>query len=134
MKEKNSYISAVGRRKEAIARIRLIAGKGVLTVNGKPIDQYFSGIVFEKIYTKPFLATDSLNKYYGSIIVRGGGSSSQLGAVVHGLSRALLKANAEKFRAGLKKEHLLTRDPRVKERRKYGHAQKARAMKQSPKR
>lgn len=127
------YISSIGRRKEAIARVRLVAGKGPLTVNGKPIHEYFLGMVAQKVYQAPFEKTSITGRYSGSIKVLGGGVSSQLGAVVHGLSRAISKIDDEK-RTTLKRAGLLTRDSRVKERRKYGHAGKARAMKQSPKR
>lgn len=132
-KGKTGYINAVGRRKEAIARVRLVAGKGAFVVNGKAINQYFPGPLFQKLYTKPLTLTQTFNKYYGTIKVSGGGLSSQLGAVIHGISKALNTVDPG-YRAILKKEGLLTRDARVKERRKYGHAQKARAMKQSPKR
>lgn len=128
------FVTAVGRRKEAIARIRLLPNAGQLTVNGKLIHEYFPGVVFQKAYQRPFEVTKTLGKYSGSIIVAGGGTVSQLDAVVHGLSRALAKTDSEAFRVLLKVEGLLTRDPRVKERRKYGNAQKARAKKQSPKR
>ncbi len=129
----DKFISATGRRKESIAQVRLYEGRGEITVNGKKINEYFFGKVAEKFFSKPFEVAQIIGKYYASIKVEGGGTVSQLGAVVHGLSRALAKAD-EKLKPLLKKERLLTRDARVKERRKYGHAQKARAMKQSPKR
>lgn len=131
--KKRSYITTVGRRKEAIARIRLMEGKGQNTVEGKPINEYFTSLISQKAYLKPFEVTQTIDKYFASILVSGGGFSSQLGAVVHGISRALAKADSEK-RTALKRAGLLTRDPRAKERRKYGLAQKARAGKQSPKR
>lgn len=134
MKKETNNIAAVGRRKEAVARIRLMTGSGPISVNGKPIHEYFSGIIYQKFYQKPFEVTDTLGKYTGTIKVAGGGIQSQLDAVVHGISRALSKADSESLRSSLKKEGLLTRDARVKERRKYGLAQKARAKKQSPKR
>lgn len=134
VKKTNEYVVAVGRRKEAVARVRLMSGRGEITVNGKPINEYFKGEVSQKIYQKPFDVTKTSGKFSASILIEGGGNMSQLGAVVHGLSRALALADRENFRKLLKKEGLLTRDARVKERRKYGHAQKARAMKQSPKR
>ncbi len=127
-------ISSVGRRKEAVARVRLLEGNGVVTVNGKNIGEYFKGMVNQMIYKKPFEVTKTLGKYTVSIKVMGGGESSQLGAVVHGIARALSKLDSKNFRPLLKKEGLLTRDARVKERRKYGHAGKARKKKQSPKR
>ena len=129
----NKGVSAVGRRKEAIARVRLLSGNGQITINGKPVGEYFPGTVFQKLYQKPLEITRTSGKYTISVKVKGGGQVSQLGAVIHGISRALAKANPE-ARVALKREGLLTRDARVKERRKYGHAQKARAKKQSPKR
>ena len=131
--KKGSSIAAVGRRKEAIAKIRLIDGQGQITVNGKPITEYFLGPIFQKLYSKPLEITKTLGKYTVSVKVVGGGQVSQLGAVIHGIARALVKANPE-LKVTLKKEGFLTRDARVKERRKYGNAQKARAKKQSPKR
>ena len=132
--EKLNFITSVGRRKAAIARVRLMPNAGQLTINGKLINEYFPGPVFQKAYQKPFEVTKTLGKYSGTVLVSGGGTASQLGAVIHGLSRALSKTDTEAFRTLLKVEGLLTRDPRVRERRKYGNAQKARAKKQSPKR
>lgn len=130
---KDSVVRTVGRRKEAVARVFLMPGKGQVTVNGLQVSEYFKGVVLEKICKTPFELTDTVGRFDVSIKVVGGGTSSQLGAVVHGISRALSKADPSK-RTNLKKAGLLTRDPRVKERRKYGLAQKARAKKQSPKR
>lgn len=126
-------ISTVGRRKEAVARVRLADGKGQITVNGKPIAEYFLGPLLQKQYSRPLEITKVTGKYAISIKVKGGGQASQLDAVVHGISRAIAKTNPA-ARTALKREDLLTRDARVKERRKYGLAQKARAKKQSPKR
>lgn len=126
-------IVTVGRRKEAVARVRLLSGKGEITINGKPVAEYFLGPIFEKKYQRPLDLTSITGKYAISAKVMGGGVISQLDAVVHGISRAIAKIDP-KFRTILKKEGLLTRDARVKERRKYGLAQKARAKKQSPKR
>lgn len=126
-------ISTVGRRKEAVARVRIVSGNGQITINGKPIAEYFLGPVFQKLYQRPLELTKTLDKYTVSVKVEGGGKVSQLGAVIHGISRALAKVSPE-YRTSLKKEGYLTRDARVKERRKYGHAGKARAKKQSPKR
>lgn len=130
---KSQAITAVGRRKEAIARIRVTSGKGQITINGKPVGEYFLGPILQKIYNKPLDITKTVNKYSISVKVKGGGKVAQLGAVIHGIARALVKAEPA-LKVTLKKEGYLTRDSRVKERRKYGHAQKARAMKQSPKR
>lgn len=129
----NKSISTVGRRKEAIARVRLMEGNGQITVNGKPIGEYFTGILFQKKYQKPMEITKTSGKYTISAKVVGGGRVSQIDAVVHGISRAIAKQSGE-YRTLLKREGLLTRDARVKERRKYGLAGKARAKKQSPKR
>lgn len=127
------FISAHGARKEAVANIRLYTGRGEIVVNNIPIAKYFPGEVAEVKWQKPFVVTQSANKYHATIKVKGSGKSGQLDAVVHGLARALALANLT-FRTTLKKEGLLTRDPRVKERRKYGLAQKARKGKQSPRR
>ena len=127
------YTIAHGHRKEAVARVRLFEGKGQIIVNDKLIEEYFAGDVAKVKWQKPFQLTKSNGKYYATIKVEGSGKSAQLDAIVHGLSRALTLANPE-FRPILKRAHLLTRDPRVKERRKYGLAQKARKGKQSPKR
>ncbi|MCL5409848.1 MAG: 30S ribosomal protein S9 [Patescibacteria group bacterium] len=125
--------SSVGRRKEAAARVRVLEGNSQVTVNGKPISEVFRGIVFQKAYQQPFEATKTLGKLTATVKVEGGGQVSQLKAVVHGLSRSLGKINSD-YHLALKKQGLLTRDPRVKERRKFGLAHKARAKKQSPKR
>ena len=126
-------VSVVRRRKEAVARVRLVEGNGQLTVNGKPITEYFLGAIFQKLYNRPLEITKTAGKYSISVKVEGGGRVSQLDAFIHGLSRGIAKIEPS-LRGTLKKEGFLTRDARVKERRKYGHAQKARAMKQSPKR
>ena len=131
--EQTKYISAVGRRKEAVARVRLLPGNGRITVNGKPIAEYFLGQVFQKLYNRPLELTKTIGKYSFSVRLEGGGKVAQLEAIIHGIARALSKAEPA-LRVTLKKEGFLTRDARVKERRKYGHAQKARAKKQSPKR
>lgn len=125
--------NTVGRRKEAIARVRLTLGNGQMTVNGKPVGEYFLGLVSQKRYQKPLEITKTTGKYTISAKVEGGGQFAQLDAVVHGIARALSKAEPE-LRTTLKREGLLTRDARAKERRKYGLAGKARAKKQSPKR
>src|SRR5689334_23998724 len=129
--KKQSGVAVVGRRKEAIARVRLIDGNGQITVNGKPITEYFLGPIFQKLYTKPLELTKTIGKYSISVKVEGGGQVAQLGALVHGLARGLSKIDPS-LRVTLKKEGLLTRDARAKERKKYGLAQKARAKKQSP--
>ncbi len=132
-----SYVYAVGRRKTSVAVVKLLKAKQTdqpITVNGKPIEEYFPGESAKNIWQEPFRTTNTFNVYTAGVTIRGGGKSGQLGAFVHAVSRALTKSNSEKFRPILKKRHLLTRDPRMKERRKPGLAHKARAKKQSPKR
>jgi len=128
-----AYFYALGRRKRSVARVRLYKGKGEILVNDIPVKDYFRGIP-EVYYTKPFILTKTGGKYYASVKVEGGGKRGQVGAMVHGLSRALIKEDAEKYKKVLKSAGLLTRDPREKERRKYGLAHAARKRKQSPKR
>ena len=142
-----SYYEAVGRRKESSARVRLyvvketavvIGGKevekGAMIVNGRPVEQYFPGEVLKKMYLEPFRTTNTVGRFAVSVQASGGGLSGQLGAVIHGISRALEKVDKEKFRPILKKRGFMTRDPRAKQRRKAGFAGKSRARKQSPKR
>ena len=129
----SDYVSAHGGRKAATARVRLFKGKGETLVNDQPIEKYFLGEVYRARYIKPFEITKTEGVYHASIKVKGSGKSSQVNALIHGLARALIIANPE-FRPSLKGAGLLTRDPRAKERRKFGRAQKARKGKQSPKR
>ncbi|PJE69131.1 30S ribosomal protein S9 [Candidatus Shapirobacteria bacterium CG10_big_fil_rev_8_21_14_0_10_38_14] len=131
---KKKYIPAVGRRRKAIARVRLFRGKGKILVNNLPIEKYFSGEVAKVTYLKPFQVTDTVGKYYATVKVIGSGKIGQLGAVVHGITRALDKENRELYHDALKKHKLLTRDPRKRERRKPGMGGKARRKKQSPRR
>ncbi len=146
-KPEASYYEAVGRRRVATARVRLYVikegsmkvkdteiTKGAIVVNGRPAENYFPGEVFKKMYQEPFRTTNTMSRFAVSIKVKGGGLSGQLGAVIHGISRALEKVDKEKFRPILKKRGFMMRDPRAKQRRKAGFAGKARARKQSPKR
>src|SRR3989344_8574350 len=110
---------AVGRRREAVARVRLFKGQGQLTVNGKPIAEYFKGLVNQKLYQQPFELTKTLGELSGSVKVVGGGFSSQLDATIHGISRALQVLDKDKHRGILKFNGLLTRDSRSRERRKF---------------
>jgi small subunit ribosomal protein S9 len=128
------YFQSVGRRKSAVARVRIMPGQGQMTVNGRPIAEYFKGPVAQHEYQKPFTLTNTISSLTGSVKVLGGGANSQLGAVVHGIARALIQMDKDNLRPILKTAGLLTRDPRVKERRKYGLAHAARAKKNSPKR
>lgn len=135
---KAKYIPAVGRRKRAVARIRLHTVSSdkdaTLTVNDKPIDEYFTTINNSKaLYNKPFKLTDTAGKFMVTVKVTGSGLKSQLDAIVHGISRALIKVD-ESHRSSLKAEGLLTRDPRERQRRMVGTGGKARRKKQSPKR
>lgn len=128
------FFQAVGRRKEAVARVRVFKGKAQMMINGILISEYFRGPVMQKKYQKPLELTKTLGQFTATVKIVGGGVASQLDAVVHGLARALAIAGKEAYKLPLKKAGLLTRDARVKERRKYGFAHKARAKKQSPKR
>ncbi len=129
--EKIQY-NGTGRRKESIARVRLFPGKGVITVNGKTLDEYFGSEILKVIVNQPFAVTNTVGKYDVIVKVVGGGLTGQAGAVRHGIARALNEANPE-FRAALKANGLLTRDPRMKERKKYG-LKKARKAPQFSKR
>lgn len=112
-------IHRVGKRKTAIARIWMKPGSGLITINKKPIDEYLTRESDRVHVRRPFELTETLGKYDVSVNVRGGGISGQTGAIRHGISRALVDVNPE-FRLSLKKAELLTRDPRMKERKKYG--------------
>lgn len=122
-----------GRRKSSIARVRLMAGKGNITVNGKDLKEYFGEETLRVIVKQPLEATETLSKYDVVAKVTGGGFSGQAGAVRHGIARALNEANQEEYRAVLKAKGLLTRDSRKKERKKYG-LKKARKAPQFSKR
>lgn len=122
-----------GRRKKAIARVRLIpAGDGTITINKKSIDEYFGLDTLKFIVRQPLVLTDTVAKYDVVVNVCGGGFTGQAGAIRHGIARALLEAEPE-TRAALKKEGFLTRDSRMKERKKYG-LKKARRAPQFSKR
>ncbi len=121
-----------GRRKKSIARVRLIpGGSGNITINNRSIDQYFGLDTLKYIVRQPLNATESLNKYDVAVNVKGGGYTGQAGAIRHGISRALVLAGEDK--SILKKKGFLTRDPRMKERKKYG-LKKARKAPQFSKR
>jgi len=128
------YISAIGRRKSAIARVRIWPGKQEIVVNGKPLSVYFKGDTIKKIIHSPFVTADVLGQYTGSIKVAGSGIMGQAGAITHGIGRALTKADPEKFKKLMRDGGFLTRDPRMKETRKAGQGGRARSKKQSPKR
>jgi small subunit ribosomal protein S9 len=115
----NLQYHAVGRRKEAVARVFLRPGTGVLVVNDRPIDTYFPNEVLKMIIRQPLQLTETVEKFDVLAVVDGGGPAGQAGAIRHGISRALCLFNLE-LRAALKKAGLLTRDSRMKERKKYG--------------
>ena len=108
-----------GRRKSSIARVYLVPGNGKITINKKDMDQYFGLETLKIIVRQPLEATNTLDKYDVLVNVRGGGFTGQAGAIRHGIARALLNVDAD-FRPTLKKAGFLTRDPRMKERKKYG--------------
>ena len=110
---------AVGKRKTSIARVWLKPGTGVITVNNKALDKYISRESGVEVIKQPLEITETMDKYDINVNVRGGGVIGQAGAIRHGISRALVSINPE-FRIPLKKAELLTRDPRMKERKKYG--------------
>ena len=108
-----------GRRKSSVARVYLKPGKGNITINKRDIDDYFGQETLKVILRQPLVTTETVDKFDVVIFVKGGGYTGQAGAIRHGISRALLEVDNE-YRATLKKEGFLTRDPRMKERKKYG--------------
>ena len=108
-----------GRRKKSIARVRLLPGSGVIKINGREMDEYFNFETLRVLAKEPLTITENLDKYDVMVNVNGGGFTGQAGAIRHGISRALLKADGE-LRPVLKKAGFLTRDPRMVERKKYG--------------
>ena len=121
-----------GRRKSSVARVRLVDGKGNITINGKSIDEYFGVETLKVIVRQPLTVTNTTDKYDVICTVKGGGFTGQAGAIRHGIARALVEANSE-FRPTLKVNGFLTRDPTMKERKKYG-LKKARKAPQFSKR
>ncbi len=119
MYDSKPYLYGTGRRKSSVARVRVYPGSGSITINGRDIDDYFGLDTLKLIVRQPMALTDTLGKYDIICTVAGGGVSGQAGAIRHGLSRALLQVSDE-MRPVLKKAGLLTRDPRMKERKKYG--------------
>ncbi len=115
----NNKFYGTGRRKKSIARVYLVPGKGNITINKRSIDEYFGFETLKVIVRQPLAVTDTLDKFDVLVNVHGGGYTGQAGAIRHGISRALLQVDAE-YRPLLKKEGFLTRDPRMKERKKYG--------------
>jgi small subunit ribosomal protein S9 len=114
-----NYVYGTGRRKTAVARVRLLPGDGSIVVNGKPAAEYFGGATSDGAILLPFRVTETEGRYSASVLVAGGGVSGQVGAIRHGIARALVTAHPD-ARAALREAGLLTRDPRAKERKKYG--------------
>ena len=119
MASKIQEFLGTGRRKTSVARVRLASGSGKITVNGRAFENYFLTETHRSVVSEPFVATETAGKFDVKVTVQGGGPSGQAVAVRHGISRALLKAVLN-YRPNLKSEGLLTRDPRMKERKKYG--------------
>ena len=117
--EETARYYATGKRKNAIARVWLTPGEGNITMNDKPMNQYVGRLALERIVQQPFEVVESVGRYNVRALVKGGGISGQSGAVRHGISKALVAANPD-FRTILRRLGYLTRDPRVKERKKYG--------------
>ncbi|MGN0255171.1 MAG: 30S ribosomal protein S9, partial [Chordicoccus sp.] len=109
-----------GRRKSSVARVYLSQGTGKITINKRDIDEFFGPETLKMIVRQPLAATDTADKFDVTVTVRGGGYTGQAGAIRHGISRALCKVDADAYRKTLKAEGFLTRDPRMKERKKYG--------------
>ncbi|EPR10137.1 30S ribosomal protein S9 [Ruminiclostridium papyrosolvens] len=128
----NVYYYGTGRRKKSVARVRLVPGEGKITINDRSLDDYFGLETLKVIVKQPLTLTDTVSKFDVICKVIGGGFTGQAGAIRHGISRALLKAD-EELRPALKKAGFLTRDPRMKERKKYG-LKKARRAPQFSKR
>ena len=126
------YFYGTGRRKKSTARVRILPGTGVITINGRDIDDYFGLETMKLIVNQPFGVTATEGKFDIIANVRGGGFSGQAGAIRHGVAKALLQAD-ETYKPMLKRAGLLTRDPRMKERKKYG-LKKARRAPQFSKR
>ena len=122
-----------GRRKSSVARVYLVAGKGNITINKRNIDDFFGLETLKTIVRQPLVATDTADKFDVIVTVKGGGTTGQAGAIRHGIARALLQADSDEYRPTLKKAGYLTRDPRMKERKKYG-LKKARRAPQFSKR
>ncbi|MCI8700230.1 MAG: 30S ribosomal protein S9 [Clostridia bacterium] len=132
MADKKIVFYGTGRRKSSIARVRLVEGKGAITVNGRKLDEFFGEETLKVIVKQPLTVTNTLDKYDVICKVCGGGFSGQAGAIRHGIARALNEANSE-YRPELKSNGFLTRDSRMKERKKYG-LKKARKAPQFSKR
>ncbi len=130
--KKKVYYYGTGKRKTAVAQVRLLTGNGAIIVNGVPYDERFTRLAHRQTIMKPLVTTESVGKYDAVIKVAGGGITGQCDAICHGIARALLRKD-EKLRSLLRKDGLLTRDSRIKERKKPG-LKRARKAKQYTKR
>ena len=115
-----AFNSGTGRRKTAVARVRLLPGEGEIVINGRSLAEHFGAAIDEAEIRMPFRVTNTDGRYNAMVKVEGGGVTGQAGAVRHGIARALLEIDAEAHRVPLRQAGLLTRDPRMKERKKYG--------------
>ena len=115
-----AFYSGTGRRKTAIARVRLLPGEGEIVVNGRSLEEHFGNAINEGEVRLPFRVTGTEGRFNAMIKVEGGGVTGQAGAIRHGIARALLQLDPEAFRLPLRQAGFLTRDPRMKERKKYG--------------
>jgi small subunit ribosomal protein S9 len=115
-----AFYWGTGRRKTAVARVRLIPGEGSMVINGRTPEEHFGGVLAESQLFLPFRVTGTEGRYNVTIKVEGGGVTGQAGAIRHGVARALLQSDPEAYRLPLRQAGLLTRDPRMKERKKYG--------------
>ena len=132
-KTANGSYYGTGRRKSSVARVYITPGSGVVTINKRPADEYFTSETERITINAPFVATQTEGKYDVKVNVKGGGTTGQAGAIRHGIARALLEVDTEEYRSILKQAGYLTRDSRTKERKKYG-LKKARKAPQFSKR
>lgn len=133
MYNKTPFFYGTGRRKSSVARVRLYKGSGKITVNQRDIDEYFGLETLKVIVRQPLVLTENESEFDIVCNVSGGGVAGQAGAIRHGITKALLECDSEKYRPSLKKAGFITRDPRMKERKKYG-LKKARKAPQFSKR
>jgi len=117
--DKQSYFHGTGRRKTAVAQVKLTVGNGAIIIDGKPLEERFPSLEHQRVIVQPFITTESTGKYNAVVKVAGGGVTGQSDAIAHGISRALVRAD-ERFKPVLRQNGLLTRDARAKERKKPG--------------
>ncbi len=116
----NAKFYGTGRRKKSVARVYLVPGTGNITINKRGIDEYLGLETLKVVVRQPLVATETVDKFDVLVNVHGGGYTGQAGAIRHGIARALLQVDSDEYRSTLKKAGYLTRDPRMKERKKYG--------------